>query len=166
MKTHIEQAINDQMREEFASAYIYLAMASYMEEENFKGFAQWLYVQWEEELIHAMKLRDFLLQRGGTVRLQALPQPKSDWGTPLAVFQEVLAHEQHITKRIHELYALAVEEKDYPLQTLMHWFIDEQVEEEDNASDILNQLHLIGDSGPNLFLLDRELGQRELEETE
>lgn len=163
MKPNVQEAINDQIQAEFQSAYLYLAMSAYMEEQNLKGLAHWLRLQWEEETLHAIKFLDFVLQRGGSVALKTLDQPAQTFGTPLDVFEDVLKHEQYITGRIHDLYDLAVKERDYPLQTLLHWYIDEQVEEEDNANEIIQKLRLIGDSGPNLFMLDQELGQRQPE---
>lgn len=162
MKGNIQEAINIQINEEFSSAYTYLAMAGYAETQNWQGIGHWLRLQWQEELFHGQKLFDFMLKRGGKVELRALPQPRTDFGSPLELFHEVLAHEQHITHTIHELYALAVKEHDYPLQTLLHWYIEEQVEEEDNASQIIEKLKMVGDSGPNLFLVDQELKQRQL----
>ena len=162
----IEKAINAQIQAEFQSAYLYLAMSAQFENMNLKGFAHWLRLQWQEETNHAMKLYDFLLQRDGKIDLGSLEKPKVKFDNALIAFEEVLAHEQYITGRIHELYDLATKKKDYALQTLLHWFIDEQVEEEDSAREIIDNLRLIGDSGPNLFLLDRELGSRVEEEGE
>jgi len=164
MKKDVQDAINDQIRAEFESSYTYLAMAAVMESANLKGFGNWLRIQWEEEVGHAMRLYDFVLQRGGQVELKALEKPKVSSKEPQKLFREVLKMEQDNTARIHKLYDLAVSEKDYALQTLLHWFIDEQVEEEDIVDDILEKLKLIGDSGPNLFLLDQEMGQRSPEE--
>jgi ferritin len=164
MKEQVQSAINDQIRAEFQSAYTYLAMAARMEAANLRGMANWLRVQWEEEVVHGMKLYDFVLQRGGDVELHGLSAPDPGDGTPLQLFEAVLEMERDNTRRIHALYDLAVSEADYALQTLLHWFIDEQVEEEDIASDIIDKLRLIGDSGPSLFLLDQEMGQRQLGE--
>ena len=160
----IQDAINDQIRAEFESSYFYLALAALMEELNLKGFAHWLRLQWEEETQHALKFYDFLLQRDGVVELKALARPEIGVSTPLGAFERVLESEQHITRLIHDLYALAVEEHDYALQTLLQWFISEQVEEEEAAREIIDNLRLIGDSGASLFLLDREMGQRPPEE--
>lgn len=159
----VEQALNDQIQAEFQSAYLYLAMSARFETMNLKGFAHWLQLQWQEETMHAMKFYDFLLQRNGTVELKTLEKPETPFKTPLEAFEEVLEHEQYITGRIHSLYDLATEKRDYPLQSLLHWFIDEQVEEEDAARAVIDTLRLIGDEGPNLFLLDRELGARQAE---
>ncbi|MDX1531988.1 MAG: ferritin [Rhodothermales bacterium] len=161
MNARIQDAVNAQIQAEFASAYLYLALSARMEEQNLKGFAHWLRLQWQEETVHAMKLYDFLLQRGGRVALQTLEAPAAEAETPLAAFEQVLDHEQYVTRRINELYALALEENDYPLQTLLHWFIDEQIEEEEAAREIIDNLRLIGDAGSSLFLLDRELSQRQ-----
>ena len=166
MTRTIQDAINDQIRAEFESSYFYLALAGRMEELNLKGFAIWLRLQWGEETQHALKFYDFLLQRDGVVELKALARPEILISTPLEAFELVLKSEQHITHRIHDLYALAVEEHDYAFQMLLQWFISEQVEEEEAARDIIDNLRLIGDSGASLFLLDREMGQRQPEEEE
>ena len=137
MTQTIQDAINDQIRAEFESAYFYLALSARMEEFNLKGFAHWLRLQWEEETQHALKFYDFLLHRDGVVELQALAQPDIQINTPLEAFELVLENEQDVTRRIHDLYALAVEERDYAFQTLLQWFIDEQVEEEKSAADLV-----------------------------
>ena len=156
----IQEAVNNQIQAELQSAYLYLAMSAKFEHMSLGGFAHWLRMQWQEETAHAMKFYDFLLQRDGEVVLQALEQPVANFSTPLQAFELVLAHEQHITKLINDLYVVASELKDFPLQNLLRWFIDEQVEEEESARSVLDSLKLIGDSGPNLFLLDRELASR------
>ncbi len=160
MNNRIEDAINAQIQAEFQSAWDYLEMSSRLEELNFKGAARWMRTQWEEETIHAMKFFDFLVRRGGRPRLSTMDKPEIAFETPLEAFRLVLAHEKHVTSLINELYDLAVKERDYPLQTLLHWFIDEQVEEEEAAEDIIQSLLMAGDSGQGLFLIDRELGQR------
>ena len=160
----MQNAINDQIQAEFESAYLYLALAARMEQLHLKGFAHWLRLQWEEETQHALKFYEFLLHRDGVVELKALDKPTYTADTPLAIFELVLEHEQYITGRINDLYTLAVEERDYASQTLLQWFITEQLEEEEAARDIIDDLRLVGDSGASLFLLDRELGQRRPEE--
>jgi len=160
----IQEAINEQINEEFESAYLYLAFSSQLDNQNLKGFAHWMRLQWEEELEHGLKFYDHLLRRGGQADLAQISQPASDASNALEIFEEVLAHERHITKCINELYELAKEEQDNPLQNLLQWFIDEQVEEEENAEEILEKLRLIGDHGPNLFLLDQEVGQRKADD--
>ena len=124
------------------------------------GISKWMRVQYEEELGHALKFFGFVNERGGKVTLQAIDQPTTDFESPLAVFQQSLAHEQKVTGMINNLYALAVKENDYPAQVLLQWYINEQVEEEKNATNIVEQLKLIGKDGSALLILDRELGSR------
>lgn len=164
VKNDVEAAINSQIQAEFQSAYIYLAMSAKFNEMGLSGIAHWLRMQWEEETVHAMKFYDFLLSRDGTIELGALEKPEIHFETPLEAFEQVLQHEQYITGRIHDLYDLASQHRDYPLQTLLNWFVDEQVEEEDSVRAVIDTLRLIGDSGSNLFLLDREMGARQEEE--
>jgi len=145
------------------SAYIYLSMSARFEELNFKGAAQWMRTQWQEEIVHGLKFFDFVLRRGGSPVLQQLDAPAVIFDKPLDAFEQALKHEQYVTGLIHSLYELAVAEKDYSLQTLLHWFIDEQVEEEEAVEEIIQSLKLAGDTGEGLFLIDRELGQRQSE---
>jgi ferritin len=163
MNKRIVDAVNAQIHAEFSSAYVYLAMSARMEELSLPGFANWLRIQWQEEIVHALKLYDFLIARDGVVSLKGLGTPSAAFETPLEAFESVLKHEQKVTALIHELYAVAIDEKDYPLQSLLQWFIDEQVEEEENARAAIDSLRLVGDSGSGLFMLDREMGTRALE---
>lgn len=156
----VEQALNDQIQKEFHSAYIYLGMSAYFEAENLPGAAHWMRHQAEEEQEHAMKIFDFINDRGGRVALQAIGQPPADFTSPLAVFEAAYAHEQKVTKSIHDLYALALREGDYPTQIMLQWFIDEQVEEEKNSSAIMAQLKMVGDSPAALLMIDRQLAAR------
>ncbi len=160
----MQDAINNQIQAEFEAAYLYLALAAHMEQLHLKGFAHWLRLQWQEETQHALKFYDYLLQRDGVVQLKELPMPVYAAETPLEIFKLVLEHEQYITRRINDLYVLSGEEHDYASQTLLQWFVSEQMEEEEAARDIIDDLRLVGDSGASLFLLDRELGQRQPEE--
>jgi len=157
----MQDAINDQIKEEMASAYIYLSMAAYFESLNLGGFAAWMVKQSQEELNHAMKFYAFVHERGGRVVFQVLEQPPTDFDGPIDVFAKTLAHEQFITGRIHDLYAMAVEEKDYASLSLLQWFVDEQVEEEETAGGILETLKMIGAKGQALFMLDRQLAARQ-----
>ncbi|NGP87280.1 ferritin [Aliifodinibius halophilus] len=163
IKQKVQNEINDQIQAEFQSAWLYLAYAAWFEEKNLEGFAHWMRMQWQEEQAHGMKFYNHMLSRGGTVELQALDKPVADAEESEEVFEKVLEHERYITKRIHSLYDLAKSEGDYPLQTLLHWFIDEQVEEE-NAERILERLKLIGDDNASLYMLDQELAGRSEEE--
>jgi ferritin len=166
MKESVERAINNQIQMEFQSAYIYLAMSARFEELNFRGAALWMRNQWQEETLHGMKFFDFVIRRGGSPALKALRAPEVSFDTPLQAFEKALAHEQEVTAAIHELYDLAVDQKDYSLRTLLHWFIDEQVEEEEAVEEIIQSIKLAGESGQGLFLVDRELGQRPTESPE
>lgn len=160
MKASIQDAINNQIQIEFYSAYLYLSMSAHFEDANLKGFAHWTRLQWEEETAHALKFYNFVQRRGGQVELKAIEKPSFKVGKPLKVFEQILEHEQYITERINKLYKLAVDENDFAFQTLLNWFVDEQVEEEENSRDIIDQLKLIGDSGQALYHLDRELASR------
>jgi ferritin len=157
----LEKAINDQIKNELYSAYLYLSMSAYLEANNLPGSARWMRLQYEEEVSHAMKLFDYVHDRGGRVVLQAIDQPAAEFGSLLDVFQKALEHEQKVTGMINSIYDLAVRENDYPTQIEMQWFITEQVEEEKNASDIVDQLKMVGDHGPSLIMLDRHLGARQ-----
>lgn len=159
----MQAALNEQLREELYSAYLYLSMSAYCETLNLPGFASWMRVQYEEEMIHAFKFYDFIHARNGHVLLQALDKPPSQFESPLNVFEQTLAHEKHITGRINELYSMARKEGDYASQTFLNWFVTEQVEEEKSATDIIETLRIIGDDGHALLMVDRELGTRALE---
>jgi len=156
----MQDAINEQIKNEFYSAYLYLSMSAHFEQQNLGGFATWLRVQFQEEQGHALKFIDHLYERGGTVNLLAIPQPPSQFGTHLEIFQQVLEHEKKVTGLIHKLYELALKENDYASQVMLQWFITEQVEEEKNASDIIADLNLIETRGTAVLMLDKELGKR------
>lgn len=158
----LEQALNDQIRDEFASAYAYLAMSAYFEGRNLHGFAHWMRVQAQEEVDHAMKLYRYVFDRGGSVTLQALDEPATDFASPVKVFQGALEHERSISAKIHDLYSRAWGEKDYASIPILEWFMAEQVEEEAAVDHIVEQLRLAGDSQSALLMLDRELAVRQL----
>jgi ferritin len=157
----MQTAINDQINKEFYSAYLYLSMAAYFAGQNLPGFATWLHVQEKEEREHGMKLYDFLVDRGGEVALKAIAEPPTQWKSSLDAFKEVQTHEAAVTASINALYELALAEKDYPAQVLLHWYINEQVEEEKNAAEIVQQLELIDAHGTAVLMLDHRLGKRE-----
>ena len=159
----MQKAINEQIRDELYSAYLYLSMAAYFETLSLPGFATWMRAQSQEEVSHAMKFFDFVNERGGRVELHEIEKPPVEFESPRGVFEATFEHEQTVTGLIHDLYALALEEKDYPAQVMLHWFIEEQVEEEDSVSQILDTLDRIGDRDQALVMLDRELGQRQTE---
>ena len=156
----MEEAINRQINEEMYSAYLYMSMSSYFEEQGLNGFANWMYIQYQEEMDHAMKFYKYLHERGGNVRLYAIKEPPHEWKSPMDAFEQTLKHERHITKCINELVDLAEKKKDRATFNLLQWYIDEQVEEEANDEEIINQLKLTGDNGQGILMLDRELAAR------
>jgi len=156
----MEKALNGQLNAELYSAYLYLSMAAYFESADLAGFANWMRVQNAEEHFHAMKFYDYVIERGGRVILRPIEAPPSDWDSPLAVFEATLTHEQKVTGLINDLMDLAREEKDNASEIFLQWFVNEQVEEEDNAGKVLGQLKLIKDSPQALFMMDKEMGQR------
>ena len=158
----VQNALNDQIQQELYSSYVYLSMAAYFETENLPGAANWMRIQHQEELAHAMKFFDYINDRAGRVQLQALGQPPLTFASPLAVFEEALAHERKVSKSIHDLYALAVTESDYPTQSMLQWFITEQVEEEKTAGDVVAQIKMIQDSPAAMYMLDQEFAARTL----
>ena len=156
----MKKALTDQVNEEFYSAYLYLSMSAYFSKIGLKGFASWMMVQYKEETDHGMKMFNYLIARGEDVKLQEIKEPPSDWDSPLQVFEETLKHEQHITERINYLIDIAEEVKDRATYNFLQWFIDEQVEEEENDREIIDKLKLIEGSKNGLFMLDKELGAR------
>jgi ferritin len=156
----MQDAMNEQINKELFSSYLYLSMAAHFEDKNLMGFAHWMRLQADEEREHAMKFYDFVLDAGGRVVLKAIAGPETDWKSNLEVAEQVAAHEAKVTASIHNLYELALKEKDYAAQVLLHWFISEQVEEEKNATEILDKLKFAGDNSSSILLLDSQLGQR------
>lgn len=156
----VQAAFNQQINAELYSAYLYLSMSAHFEASNLPGFAHWMRVQNQEETVHAMKLFDFLNSRGGRVALQPIAQPPVEFKSPLDVMEQSLEHERHVTSLINQLYELAGAEKDYPAQVLLQWFINEQVEEEKSADEIVERLRRIGDNGMGLLMMDEHLAGR------
>ena len=156
----IEDALNEQINKELYSAYLYLSMAAYSESIGLKGFSTWLKAQAAEEEEHAMKIFNYVNERGGRVILKAIDAPPTEWDSPLALFEHVYEHETKVTEMIYNLVKLAKEEKDYSTETFLQWFIDEQVEEEASADEIVQQLKLVGDKGHALLMIDRALAER------
>jgi ferritin len=156
----MEKAINQQIQAEYYSSYMYLAMAAYCDSVNMPGYAHWMRKQAAEELEHALKFYDYIVERGGRVVLEAIQQPPVEYDAPLAVAEETYAHEQKVTALIHALYETAVAEKDYASQVFLQWYIKEQVEEEDNARTIVDQFKMIGAHPHGMFMLDRQFAAR------
>ena len=157
----VQDAMNQQLNAELYSAYLYLSMAANFEAENLRGMAHWMQVQAKEETGHALKFFKHIAERGGRVTLTAIAAPPTKWDSPRAVFEQVYEHECHVSSLINKLAELAAAEKDHASGVFLQWFINEQVEEEANAHDILHQLRMIGDSKQGLFLMDRQLAQRQ-----
>jgi ferritin len=156
----MEDALNEQINREMYSAYLYMSMSSYCTNVGLKGFANWFMVQYHEEMLHAMKLYEYVIAQGGHAILKAIKQPPSDFDTMANAFNKTLEHEQFITKSINEWMDLAIAEKDHATQIFLQWYVTEQVEEEGNDNDIIAQLKLIGKDPHGLILLDRELAGR------
>jgi ferritin len=156
----MQDALNGQLNAELYSSYLYLSMNSYFKSINLDGFANWMYYQAQEELTHSMKFYDFIIQRGGKVKLQQVDAPPTDWDSPLAVFEATLAHEQKVTGLINELVELALSEHDHATNIFLQWFVSEQVEEEESVGGVLEQLKLMGEAKGGLFMIDRELAKR------
>jgi ferritin len=156
----MQDALNAQINLEQYSAQLYLAMSAHCAGKSFKGFAQWLKVQSSEETLHAAKLVDFLLARGGMLQLKAIAAPPSDFGTVIQVFEQVLAHEKTITGRISALFELARNEKDHASEIALQWYVTEQVEEEAGVGEIVDHLHAVGDQGGAIWYLDSKMGKR------
>lgn len=160
MKEKIENALNTQMNFEFYSSYTYLAMSAYFDATGMEGMSSWMQLQANEEWGHGMKFYNFINERGGRVKLDKIDQPTFEYNSVLEVFEETLEHEKLVTSKINDVYALAVEERDFATQNFLNWFVEEQVEEEDAVNTILDKLKLIGSSSAALFMVDKDLGAR------
>ncbi len=156
----MEAALNEQINAELYSSYLYYAMAAYLEAENFRGMANWMKVQAQEELVHVTKFFEYVNERGGRVVLDAIAKPPSEWDSPADAFAQAYAHEQMISDRINRLVAIAEEEKDRATLAFLQWFVTEQVEEESSAKTVADQLAMLAGASHTLFMMDRELGQR------
>ncbi|RPI92072.1 MAG: ferritin, partial [Chloroflexi bacterium] len=153
-------AINEQIKHELYSSYLYLSMSAYCDNQNLKGFAHWMKLQADEEREHAMKFYDYLLGNAQRVNLDTIERPPVDFGSPRAIFQQVLEHERMITGRIHKLYDLALQERDYRTQIMLQWFVNEQIEEEANAMDILARIEMVEERISAILWIDKELKKR------
>ena len=157
---NMQDAINDQINKEMFSSNLYLSMAAYFENTGLPGAAKWMTVQAGEEHEHAMKFFQHLIDRGGKVAMGAIAAPDTEWAGPMAAFKAVLEHEQFVTKSINNLYEVALKEKDYPAQVMLAWFINEQVEEEKNASEIVASMARIEARETAVLQLDHQLSKR------
>ena len=160
LNSKVEKALNEQVNAEFFSAYLYLAMVAYFQDKNLPGFANWMTVQNQEETFHAMKFFNYISERGGRVVLDAIEKPQFDWKSPLDAMEAAQKHEAYITERINNLVNIATEEKDHATKSFLNWFVDEQVEEEDNVNNVVQKLRLLGNDGGGMFMMDRDLATR------
>lgn len=156
----MQSELNRQINRELFSEYLYLSMSAYFESLNLKGFAHWMKIQAGEEHTHAMKIFDYVFERGGKVILDAIQKPQAKWKSPLDAFRAAYEHEKKVTAWIHEIYGKADIQKDQATKVFLNWFVTEQVEEEDNARSIVEKLRMIGDSKQGLFMLNKVLGER------
>lgn len=160
LNQRLETELNKQFNAEMYSAYLYLSMSAYLESENLSGFANWMKIQYEEEQSHALKIYQYVLDRGGKMELEAIAKPETKWANVIQLFEEVLKHEESVTASINNIINIAYEEKDHASVAELQWFVTEQIEEEANVNDILVQLKMIEGKGAGLFMLDREMKQR------
>lgn len=157
----IEKALNEQINKELYSSYLYLSMAAYCEHRGLAGFANWFMVQYREENDHAMKIYNYINERGGRVRLEKIDRPDVEFKSPLDLFQKTLEHEKFVTDSINQLVKIAEEENDRATEIFLQWFVTEQVEEEANDNEIIDKLEMVGEKGNGLYIIDRELAGRE-----
>ena len=160
LSERIEKELNKQINAELYSAYLYFSMSAYFQDQGLSGFAKWMEAQTVEEMGHAKKIYDYVFDRGGRVELEEIKKPPVTWESPLAAFKAALEHERYVSKLINNLVKIAMEENDYMTNNFLQWFVAEQVEEEASVGEIVQRLHLVGDRGNGLFMIDRELGQR------
>lgn len=160
MKEKMEKALNKQVNAELYSSYLYLAMESYFQSISLSGCAKWMRGQVQEEMFHGIKIYDYIHERGGRSLFESIDKPETQWDSPLAAFEHILAHEKKVTELINDLIDIALEERDHAAKAFLDWFIIEQVEEEATVGEIVDRLRLIGDDSSGLFHLDAELGKR------
>ena len=156
----IQSALNAQINAEMWSAYLYLSMSMAAADKGLKGVANWFAIQFKEEQDHAQIFINYVLSRGGRVLLEPIVAVETEWDSALAMFEQTLTHEQKVTSLINDLYNLAIEEKDHATRSMLTWFVDEQVEEEDSARDIIDQLRMIDCNKLGLYMIDKEMAAR------
>ena len=156
----MQEALNAQLNKELFSAYLYMSMSAYSTYSGLKGFANWFMVQYQEEMVHALKIYDYINDQSGQVKLRAIEQPATEFESPMDMFEKTLAHEKFITRSINELVDLAIAEKDHATNIFLQWFVTEQIEEEGNDNEIIARLKLVGEDGNGLLMLDKELAAR------
>ena len=164
LKDNVLNKLNEQLNYELASAYVYFAMAGYLESINLKGFSNWMKVQAQEEIAHTARIFNYINDKSARVHMTALDAPKNDWSSPLEALEDAYAHECMISEKINDCVTLAIQESDHSTNTFLQWFVAEQVEEEAAADDIVQKLKLIGDNSSGLYLLDTELMNRSFDD--
>jgi len=166
MNSKVEKALNDQIHAELYSFYLYLSVSAWFKDRHLDGFGHWMNLQAQEEMEHGMKLFDYLIERGGRVRLKAIDAPPAEWESPADAVKAVLEHEKYITGRINDLVNISTTEGDHATTVMLHWYVSEQVEEESNADTLYNQVKMLEGSNHGLLMLDRELAGRRAESSE
>ena len=156
----MNDALNEQVNAEMFSSYLYLSMSAWCSERSLSGFANWMRVQAQEELFHAMKIYDYILERGGNVQLKTIDAPSSEWVSPLAIAEEVVHHEAKVTGLINDLVEVALADKDHAANIFLQWFVAEQVEEEDSVGEVFERMKMVGDDSAGMFAMDLELAKR------
>ncbi len=156
----MEEELNKQINAEYWSAYLYLSMSAYVASEGLAGAANWMRVQYQEEIAHALKFFDYVIERNGKVSLKPITKVPESWNGIIDIFEETLKHEQKVTSLINNLMDVAIEEKDHAAKSFLQWYVDEQVEEEANVQTILDQLKMVESKGNGLFMIDKDLAQR------
>ncbi len=156
----IQDALNKHLDAESFSSYLYLSLSAYFESPSLRGMAKWMRMQVQEENVHVMKFFDFIIERGGTIALAQIDAPQPEWSSPLAAVEAAYQHECKVTGLINDLVNLAVSAKANATNVFLQWFVTEQIEEESSVQQIVERLRLVGDSGPALLMVDRELGGR------
>lgn len=160
INAQVEEVLNNQVNAEFWSAYMYLSMSAWFEQRGLKGFANWMYIQHQEETTHALKIYRYVLGRQGTIALQPIAEVPTDWADIMDVMEETYEHECKVTAMIYNCMEVADTEKDRGTASMLQWFVDEQIEEESNVDEIISQLKLIGEDGNGIYQLDKELATR------
>lgn len=160
MSKTMQDALNEQMKQEFYSSYLYLSMSAYCDGLNLPGLARWMRAQAQEEAKHAMKIFDHILDRGGRVELAQIDRPPIQFSSAREIFEQAHHHEQQVTASINRVYGLAMDERDFASRVFLDWFVQEQVEEEKTSGLLAEQLRMVGEDRPGLLMLDRDLGQR------
>lgn len=165
LKEKMLTALNEQINAEQYSAFLYLSMSSWFHDKGLPGFANWMYIQYQEELTHANKLFNYVVERGEKPVLKAIDQMPVEWDGIIEIYEATLQHEQLVTSLIDNLVDVAIEVRDHATQSFLQWFVDEQVEEEANVTEILDNLKLINGQGNGIFMLDREMRGRTFVDT-